>query len=280
MSKLRKTKTKVTLAVIVMALLLFAAGSGIRSLITIAQSMFVKVSYPDRFQSENYDKLTHDYVRKNLVDYAKLKQQGLPLLDATLEELRQTNPERMSSTKEQLAFWINALNIAELKAICDRYPVRSMKKISSKISAQQFVIGGKLYTIQDLYAAKIVPLCKQVSPLAVFLVSQGAQGYPPLPEHLLTGENLDKDAEAAAYAFVNNKKNVDLDVLTNSLTISPYFEWTQDAYGKQYETSYDLVSHLHAEKIDFNDPMLKKNTAMKFNWRLNDTSLAINESEQ
>jgi hypothetical protein len=208
-------------------------------------------------------------VRNDLVDYSQLKRSKE--LEPILEQLKRTSPDHIVDNNEQLAYWVNACNILELKVICDRYPTASVLRMGNVASSRRFIIGGKQYAIQDIYTSKVVPLARQTEPLAIFLVCQGAIGYPPLSSYAVTGATLSQDSQTAAYAFVNNSKNVYYEPTTNVLKISPYFEWTEDVYRKKFETAYDLVNHFLKDKIDLSEPALKKSTTLKFDWRINDT---------
>jgi hypothetical protein len=52
-------------------------------------------------------------------------------LDGYLAQLAKTNPDTIDSTKDKLAFWINAYNAYTLKIICDNYPLESINDLHS-----------------------------------------------------------------------------------------------------------------------------------------------------
>jgi hypothetical protein len=265
--KIRVFQTRATFVLLGIGLILLLA-QGIKSIISSTQVGFAKLNHPGKFQSEACSRVLTGFVNKDLIDYSKLKQSGQ--LAQAVNDLKTNSPDHIVDNKDLLAFWINAFNILELKAISERYPVNSVLRLGNVFNSQQYIVGGKAYSIQEIYTSKVVPLARQAEPLSIFLVCQGAIGYPPLQAHMITGNSLVRDAQDAAYTFINSRKNVYYDAATYSLRISPFFEWTNDTYRKQYESPYDLVNHFLDQKIDFDNPSLRKSTTLKFDWRLND----------
>ena len=65
-------------------------------------------------------------MRVAVVDYRGVK--GNPSYAQTLNALAESRPEALTSNAERAAFWVNAYNLAAIKAVLDEYPTRSIKE--------------------------------------------------------------------------------------------------------------------------------------------------------
>ncbi|HEY9772460.1 MAG TPA: DUF547 domain-containing protein [Planktothrix sp.] len=226
---------------------------------------------PITFHSKIYDGLLTKYVKDGLVDYAALKNSS-ELRDA-VDELKHTSPDKLVAEDDQMAYWVNAYNLLVLKMIADRYPIRTINQIGNDYSGKMFVVGGRPYAVQDIYIGQIFPRAKQSHETDIFLVSQGAIGYPPLQTHGFDKDNLATDAEAAAHAFINDPRNVLYDPDSKALKLSKFFQWTQDVYGGKWDTPFVMVDSYLDKKVDLRLEGLTQAYSLPFDWRLNDSKL-------
>ena len=63
-------------------------------------------------------------IRLQAVDYAALRED--PHYARALTDLAAPRPEALATDAARIAFWINAYNLLAIKAVADRYPVRSI----------------------------------------------------------------------------------------------------------------------------------------------------------
>ena len=75
----------------------------------------------------NFTSLLQKYVQNGLVNYSGLCSD--PGLNATINQLSETNPDTIRDRNDLLAFWINAYNAYTLKVICDNYPLKSINDL-------------------------------------------------------------------------------------------------------------------------------------------------------
>ena len=87
--------------------------------ITFAQSVDDQHSF--------FTQILQDNVSNGLVKYSKLKDDGR--LDKYIEQLENTNPQKIVNVENRLAFWVNAYNAFTLKFIIDEYPVESINDL-------------------------------------------------------------------------------------------------------------------------------------------------------
>jgi len=261
----------ITLAVAVVGVLLFFTHE-IRTGFAYLQAGYIKVEHPIALRQPAYAALLKKYVKGDLVDYAGLSHSQE--LKAALDELKSTSPDRLVNEKDQLAYWINAQNLLVLEAVCERYPIDSIKQLGNTFSSKQYMVGGKPNAIQDIYTDEVLLRVKKVEPLAIFLVCQGAIGYPPLEDHPFDSENLQIESKTAVYKFVNDPKNAYYDWTSRSFKLSPFFQWTKDLFANAYATPHAFANFHRDEKIDMTSVSIMKTFGLPFDWRLNDTRFA------
>lgn len=241
--------------------------------VNFIRSAFTKVEHPTKYNYPIYDKLLQSYVKNDLVDYTGLSKS--PDLEKAVDELARMSSEQILNDQDKLCYWINAYNLLTLKAICDRYPLKSVKQLGNLPNARKFIVGGKPTTIQNIYLGNLLPALKEKDPRYVFLLCGGAQGYPPLMDHVIEPSRLSSDSQLASYQFVKNAQNVEFNPYSARLDISPFFQWNEPIFEKEYETPFDFVMTYFNEdtKERVTSPAVIKSYAKRFNWRLNDLAL-------
>lgn len=265
----------IVVSLLVIGILLISFSAFSHAGISI-MSMFQWVEHPvSAYKFTTYDDLLHSYVKGDLIDYQSLSKSGK--LNKAVEELGHVSPDRMANAKDQLTFWINAYNLLVLKAIADRYPVKSIRHLGNTFHFHKFIVGGKTLSIEEIYTDRIVPAAKKQCPLSIFLASGGARGYPPLMEHATDAIRLNSDANLAFYKFIRNPNNVSFNEDLRVFSLSPFFQWTFDVFDKDYESPHHLVNIYLDEKdnVDVDNPTIIKTYKSAFDWRLNDTALKV-----
>lgn len=257
-------------------MLLFAHE--IRTGLAYLQAGYIKVEHPIALHQPAYAALLKKCVKDDLVDYAAICHS--PELKAAVEELKSTSPDRLVNEKDQLAYWIDAMNLLVLQAVCERYPIKSVRQLGNTFSSKQYMVGGKPLAIQDIYTDEVLPRVKRVEPLSIFLVCQGAIGYPPLVDHPLDSENLLIESKTANYKFVNDPRNAVFDWASHSFKLSPFFQWTKDLFSDHYETPHAFANFFRNEKVDMASVSIMKTFGLPFDWRLNDTRFAKKDQDQ
>lgn len=247
---------------------------GLRSGFASLQGLFVSPVRPVTFQAPAYRQLLQKYVKDGLVDYSHMKHS--PELNAAVEELKRTSPDNIVNDQDRLAFWINAYNLLTLKAICDRYPISSPRKLGNTYSGEEFLVGGKPITLQDIYFTQIVPMAKRIDVNAIFLACNGTLGSPVLNEYPANKDTLKQDGEAAALRFCNDPRNVLYDPDTKTFAISPWLQWNHELLEKEHYTPHHFVNKFLEpdHKVQVDDVTIMKTYFPNFDWTLNDKQIA------
>lgn len=235
------------------------------------KSSFTKVDHPTSYRFVTYDKLLHQVVKGDAVDYATLKK--LPELDKAVDELAVVAPDKLNSDKEKLCYWLNAYNLLMLKSLSDKYPIASPRKLGNSISFRKFTVGGDTYSVRDIIDYKLSPFFKR-NPLLTFLVCGGAKGEPPLLDHALEPVSVIVDAQTGLDNFVNNPANTRYDEVAGVFYVSPYFQRYDDYFVAYFESPHMLAASHMKKSVPAAQVSLLKKFTRDFDWRLNDVETA------
>ncbi len=208
------------------------------------------------------------YIKDGLVDYEKLKQDDS--IWKMVEEIEFADLSRLSE-KAKLAFWINAYNLAVLKAVAKRLEnnpawqgnISLWDKIKFFFLERHQIAGRKmnLLTLEN----KIIR--KFGDPRIHFAINCGAVSCPKLSPGIFTEENMDNLLDYLASEFINSNEVV-YDPVNNTLRISRIFKWyKKDFKGEkgvvQFISKYTSQQFPEDVKVEFKD----------YDWTLNSISL-------
>src|SRR3990170_4694169 len=228
-----------------------------------------------------FDQLLQTYVKPgadglNRVDYAALKKGGLQSLRSYIQTLEQVDPASLNRN-EQFAFLANLYNAKTLEIVASRYPVKSIKDISLGGGVLASLAGGpwkaKVVEIQsvelslnDIEHGILRPIFKD--PRVHYAVNCASIGCPNLGTEAFTGAKLNEQLDAAARAYVNHPRGVD--VRSDGLVASSIYSWFADDFGGTEEA---VLSHLKK----YAEPELRARLAgsasitdYAYDWSLND----------
>jgi len=226
----------------------------------------VAVAGPLTFDHSLYDRVLKKFVKGGKVDYQSLQDEP-ELLEKYLEKLAALSPARLFAMPEgeKMVLYINAYNAFILKAVIDKYPVKSINKIPGVWGRLKFDIAGRKWTL-DKIKDKIL-LWEFNEPRMHFALVPAAKGSPDLRRGAYRGANLDKMLAGETYKFINDKDKVMLDKDKNTLYLSPIFSWFKKDLGDPVKF---VSKYLPKEDKDF----IKKNKVrikyIKYDWSLND----------
>ena len=165
-------------------------------------------------------KLVHDTGR---VDYAALKANPAEL-DGYVAQLAArspvSHPQDFLTRSSQLAYWINAYNALVIKGVIESWPVSSVRKIGklpySFFWHKKFVAGGEQYTlnnIEDILRKKLA------EPRIHFAIVCASNSCPRLQREAYTPENTERLLEEATRFYVNEPRNLKIDLARNRVTL-------------------------------------------------------------
>lgn len=166
-----------------------------------------------------------DDIAGTRVDYAALRDSAD--LRALMASLDQSDPERLRSREEKLAFWINAYNILAIDLVARHYPVDGIKEIGSwlrpvwKIEAGR--IGGRSYSLDAIEHEILRPLGDPRIHGAVVCASASC---PPLRREPYRGERLDLQLDDNVGRWLADpRKGLRIDHEQKRVYLSSIFRW-------------------------------------------------------
>lgn len=228
-----------------------------------------------------WDTLLKTYVRQgpdglNRVDYAAFKAGGHSELKSYIGQLEKVDPRSLGRA-EQFAFLANIYNAKTIDIVLDKYPVKSIKDISlggglvatftgGPWKARVLRLQGVELSLDDIEHTILRPIFKD--PRVHYAVNCASIGCPNLGTEAFTGAKLNEQLNAAAGAYVNHPRGVD--VRTDGLVVSSIYNWFADDFGGTEEA---VLAHLK----QYAEPGLKEELARAtsitdyaYDWSLND----------
>ncbi len=207
----------------------------------------------ESFDYDPLERVLQAYVdSKGLVNYRGLKQDRKDL-DGMVRRMTGTSPAnapQLFPTREaRLAYWINAYNAWVLRIVLDRYPISSITRIGVIPYGAFFIVrvelGGRKFTLRHL--ENDIIRAGFHDPRIHFAINCASLSCPPLMRHAYRVEMLDQQLDAAARQFINNDRNVTLDVAGNRIVLSKIFDW----YASDFEEGYAERFHKRGTVIDY-----------------------------
>ena len=180
-------------------------------------------------------------VRPPLVNYAGLKQ-NRRVLDLAVAEFATPAAagEPRWTREERMAFWINAYNAFTLKAIVDRYPIRSpwltlqprnsIRQIDGVWTDLRWQAAGREVTLDDIEHRILRPIFRDAR--VHFAVNCASISCPPLDAQPYRPGTLDVQLDAAARAYLASRDGVRVDGQT--LLVSSILKWYGDDFVADY----------------------------------------------
>lgn len=188
----------------------------------------VALASSTRAQEQGFDYTSWDRVLKKFVtekgrvDYAALKANPGDLNQYVEQVARRSpisDPNAFPTRDSQLAYWINAYNALVMKAVVENWPtksVRSLGKLYSFFWGRKFLAGGKQYTLDDI---EDILRKKLAEPRIHFAIVCASNSCPRLQREAFTPENTERLLDEAARFYVNEPRNLKIDVAHNRVTL-------------------------------------------------------------
>jgi hypothetical protein len=223
--------------------------------------------------------LLQRWVRDGRVAYSAIKQEVGAPLEAYLEELSATcalNYEKWSRN-ERLAFWINAYNAYTVKLIVDHYPIQSIRKIGFLPGAafrRRFVpmlgLKGEIISLNDIEHGTLRADFRE--PRIHFALVCASVGCPVLNNEAYRAKDLDRQLDEQARLFLSDTSKNRFDPATNTLHLSPIFDWFRADFTAVAGTIVAYVArYLNDPRISNPDVKIKYTD---YDWSLNDQTKA------
>ena len=197
------------------------------------------VSTPDNRFAANYEAVLQRRISKgagglNLFDYAGAKAAGEGrTIKAYTNHLASQNPDLMPEA-DQIAYWANLYNALTVNLILDNYPVKSIRKVKAGALSfgpgkiDEVTVNGKVLSLHDI-EHEILRKRYPNPAMVHYMVNCASIGCPNLSSKLWMGSTLDTDRDAAARAFINSPRGVE--IKANSLKASSIYDWFKEDFG-------------------------------------------------
>jgi len=225
-------------------------------------------------QQEIYDEWTallENNVRNNInsnisynsVDYTAIKEN--PKYLKVMKLFAEFDISQLTTKEDKLAFWINAYNIAAVKAIIDNEMPTSIKKISTLIKSvwrQEYLkIGDKYYSMNEI---EHHILRKMDEPLIHFGIVCASLSCPDLIPKAYYPDTVIMQLRESTRSFLRNEtKGMKIMKSRKLIYISPIFKWFKaDFMGKRGLRKF-LEMYSPYELVEYDIRYLD------YNWQLN-----------
>ena len=216
------------------------------------------------FSNEPYGQaLTHSVNGRGLVDYRGLKTDSgkLGTFAASLASVKHEQYDSWGD-RGKTAFWINAYNALTLEAIIRNYPIQSslirsvaypknsIRQIPGVWDKLRFVVLGREMTLNDIEHGTL--RAKFNEPRVHVALVCAALSCPPLRREPYTGEQLDRQLEDQAHAFLRSPLGLRIDHSAGVVQLSSIFKWFGEDFVKTYGTSDRFTSRTNSERAVLN----------------------------
>jgi hypothetical protein len=160
-------------------------------------------------------------------DHARLKRY--------IADLELRLPSRMGRP-QAFAYWSNLYNAVTLDVVLDRYPISSIRQISSTgffdpkayggpWRTKRVKVEGRDYSLDDIEHGVLRPTFRD--PRVHYAVNCASIGCPNLQPKAWSALSLEADLEAAARAFINHPRAVTV-LPSDQPNISALFSWLKE----------------------------------------------------
>lgn len=224
-----------------------------------------------------WQQLLNAYVSRDSEDginrfaYAAVTPADRSVLRSYIDRLAAIDP-RNYARAEQLAYWVNLYNALTVQVVLDHYPVKSIRKINGGLLGTGpwddplIEVAGESLSLNDIEHRILRPIWRD--PRIHYVVNCASLGCPDLAAEAYSAATMEARMDAAARAYINHPRGVDLD--GGRMTLSSIYNWYDSDFGAGRE---GLLAHLseYAEA-----PLAAKlgqftgRIGYDYDWRLNE----------
>ena len=208
------------------------------------------------------------------VAYRAWKDKDLDALDGYLRSVSETDPKKLASREERIAFWVNAYNALTIRGIIEFYPMKSIKDKVNRIfgyniwTDYKIEVGGRERSLDEI-EHRI--LRKMGEPRIHFALVCASLGCPKLSRDAYRGADLEEQLDRQAREFLNDPERTRVDRSGREVYLSKIFKWFDDDFGGTEETVLRFIAPYRPEAE--RDLLLKGRPEinyLSYDWSLND----------
>ena len=224
----------------------------------------------------SFNELLNNYVDDNGdVDYTSWKSNDTKNLEIYLEALSVADPDKKSSKKAKLAFWINAYNALTIYGILEKYPTSTIRNHTSKLFGYNIWKDLKLQVNESAYSLDDIEheiLRKMEEPRIHFAIVCASHSCPRLLNEAYEPDTLEDQLNTNAVFFFANKENFNIDEKKQVVYLSSILDWFGEDFGDSTAAILDKISPLLAESESETSNWKVK--YLPYSWKLNDQKTA------
>ena len=208
------------------------------------------------------------------VDYGAVTPEDRASLGAYLSALQSLDPAGLNRD-EQLAYWTNLYNARTVELILEHYPVDSIRKIKFKRFANgpwnepMVEVNGVALSLNDIESGIVRPIWED--PRIHYIFNCAAVGCPNLGQSAYTGDDIDAQMDAAARAYINNPRGVQIDE-SGDLILSKIFAWYKSDFGGSRRAALNHVRQYADEELLDKLADHRRADSHAYDWTLNDAA--------
>jgi Protein of unknown function, DUF547 len=168
------------------------------------------------------------------MDYRSLKAKDANALQSLRQQLGRVNVSALDR-KQHLAYWINVYNVNVVATVVERYPVDSIRDISTDpivrlnvFKKERVPFGGELLSLDDVEHKKIREAFKDAR--IHFAINCAAKGCPPIRPEAFTGARVDAQLDDQARKFLAKSVRYERDGGELTLHVTKIMDWFGDDF--------------------------------------------------
>ena len=185
------------------------------------------------------------------MDYKAWKQRDLPALENYLAGISKTDPAKLGSREERIAFWINTYNALTIQGIIEFYPLKSIKDKVSRLFGYniwddyKITIAGEEYSLNRIEHKVLRPMGE---PRIHFALVCASISCPELRREAFTGKDLDTQLAEEAKDFLDDPSRNRIDVAKGKVQLSKIFSWFEKDFGGSDEKVLRFIAPYRPEE--------------------------------
>ncbi|MAP95662.1 MAG: DUF547 domain-containing protein [Ponticaulis sp.] len=209
----------------------------------------------------------------NRFDYAALKasESDTAHLNTYITDLA-ARPLSSLPDDDQFAAWANLYNALTIQVIVENYPVESILDIRSGIFSsgpwkrKLITVEGKKLSLDNI--EHDILRVRFDDPRVHYAVNCASIGCPNLGTSAWLAETLDQDLDAAARAYINHPRGVDL-ISAGTFRISSIYDWYQSDFGGGKAGVLDHIRQYANEELQAKISKDARIEKYGYDWSLN-----------
>ncbi|MFG0317403.1 MAG: DUF547 domain-containing protein [Planctomycetota bacterium JB042] len=227
------------------------------------------------FDHAPFDAILRAVVRDERVDYAAVRKNHLPALDAYLDRIAPFD-RALLPPRDRLAFDLNLYNATMIRAVVERLeadPDWTPAHDDFAVFREPLVrVGGRTITLNALENDVIRPESDEPR-VHVALVCAAVSCPPLLPRAYVPGD-LEETLDANMRRFLTDGKRNRIDRDAERLALSRIFEWYADDFGGRARLAEFVDRYVEGDVGDF------EVTFLEYDWSLNALRTASGREEE